>query len=94
MNEELELEFEELELVDLVDEHLSEKAKHRFSRKMKRLNNKREHCPTRNICIGATASRYGKRMLHRYNRRHSMEIASTTYYKNEYSLGTILWEMS
>ena len=91
------MEYFELELEDEVqafDEHIAEKNRHRFSRKMKRLNNKREYCPTRNICIGATASRYGKRMLHRYNRRHSKEIAPTNYYKNEYSLGTILWVLS
>ena len=87
--------YEDFELEDeqAFDEHIAEKNRHRFSRKMKRLNNKREYKTTRNTLIGATAARYGKRMLHRYNRRHN-EITSANYYKNEYSLGTILWVLS
>ena len=91
--DELEREIQELEEeVQAFDDHINTKAMHRLSRKMKRLNNKREDKISRNTLIGITASRYGKRMLHRYNRRH--EVASENYYKNEYSFSRILWELS
>lgn len=68
-----------------------ERANHRRSRKSKLEKHKRTG--SLNGCIGQTACKYGKRMLHRYNRRNWN--SSTLYHKvKDYSFGDIVWSLT
>lgn len=73
------------------EDHISDKANHRRSRKAKLKKTQRHYGASINQCIGKYASAYGKRMLHRYNRR-KLEISESDYYKHsDYSYSSICW---
>ena len=68
-----------------------EKADHRKSRKAKR--NKRKTYNKSGAFLPKGAKSYGKKMLHRYNRRHDRE--SDEYYKHlDYAYKNIFWDMT
>ena len=70
------------------------KAKHRKSRKAKRKAKRERNISSVNRCIGKTASKYGKRMIHKYNRR-KLDVNTSNYYKHDaYSYSSILWDMT
>ena len=82
----------ELEDVEPIDLHEEEKTRHRLHRKSN-FTKKVKFEKSRNKFIGRKASAYGKKMLHKYNRRNDCEASD--YDKNrKFSFASILWEMS
>ena len=77
------------------DFHVAVKDEHRKARKTKAKEKKQRKCKhSINNCIGKYASAYGKKMLHRYNRRR-LDVASSDYYKHDdYSYSSILWALT
>lgn len=76
------------------DDRKTDKINHRRSRKAKLKKTKRTTNYSLNKCIGKYASAYGKKMIHRYNRR-KLEINKSDYYKhNSYSYSRILWALT
>lgn len=74
------------------DDHYDSKIEHRKSRKAKLKKTKRGGTSL-NKCIGKTASAYGKKMIHRYNRRKLEAYASNYYKHNDFSYSSILWSL-
>ena len=89
-------EEELVEEIDLAEIHDASKNHHRFSRKAKLKKHQRNYGFSINNCIGKYASKYGKRMIHRYNRRvRGLELTASDYYKHDdFSYGSILWALS
>ena len=70
------------------DPKIREQENHRRSRKA---NRKRKETPK--VFLPQNAKRYGKRMLHKYNRRNWNP--SELYHKvKQYSFGDILWDFT
>lgn len=64
------------------------RADHRKSRKSRRKTKGKVYSGP----IGKNATAFAKRMLHRYNRRTWEQ--ETPYYKNEWSLNSVVWSLT
>lgn len=74
--------------------HDADKIEHRKSRKSKAKKTKDRHIGSRNNIIGKTASAYGKKMLHKRNRKQ-LELSPSDYYKDDsYSYSSLIWALT